>query len=167
MANILCVYYSRTGHTEKLMRNMAQELDCEIVKLEDGVNRKGLSGWITSGLQAVARKVPPVTKPETKQRLKDYDLIIIATPVWAGRCCAPVRGFLQQFGDELKRVAYVVVRSCSLRYDEVFEQMDQYVRHPRLHAVSIQADSIGADFWRDEFLKTISGEKKEEVGNAQ
>lgn len=168
MANILCVYYSRTGHTEELMRKMAQQLDCEIVKLEDGVNRRGLSGWITSGLQAVARKVPPVKKPEIQQRLKDYDLVIVATPVWAGRCCAPVRSFLQQFGDDLRRVAYVVVRSCSLQYEEVFEQMDQYVRHPHLHSLSIQTDSVGADFWCDEFLKAVSGDKKEEeTANAQ
>lgn len=167
MANILCVYYSRTGHTEKLMQNMAKELDCEIVKLEDGVKRGGLSGWLVSGLHAVSRKVPAVSRPETKKKLKEYDMVIIATPVWAGRCSAPVRSFLMQFGDELKRVAYIITRSCSLRYDEVFEQMDQYVRHPRVHAISIQTDSIGADFWCDEFARSVGGENRKEIEHAE
>lgn len=162
MANILCVYYSRTGRTEKLIAEMAQKLDCEIVKLEDGVDRKGLSGWLRSGLQAVARKVPPVKQPETKLKFKEYDLVILATPVWAGRCSAPMRSFLQQFGDELKRVAYVITRSCDVRYEEVFDQMDLYVRKPHLYATTIRPDSIGSDFWCEEFLKTIRGEKGEE-----
>ena len=162
MANVLCIYYSRTGRTAKLVADMARELDCEVVKLEDGVNRKGIVGWLNNGLQAVARKVPAVKKPETKRALKEYDLIILATPVWAGRCSAPMRSFLQQFGDELKRVAYVITRSCDVRYDEVFEQMDQYVRRPHLYATTIRPDSIGSDFWYEEFLKMIRGERGEE-----
>ena len=124
MANILCVFFSRTGRTAKLVREIAQEIDCEVVRLDDGVNRKGLSGWLLSGLQAVSRKVPPVKEPETKLKLRKYDLVILATPVWAGRCSAPMRSFLQQFGDDLHRVAYVITRSSGVRYEGVFEQMD-------------------------------------------
>ena len=70
MTKILCVYYSRTGHTEKLVQEIAQEIDCEVVCLDDGVNRKGLSGWLLSGLQAVSRKVPSVKHPVTKWKLR-------------------------------------------------------------------------------------------------
>ena len=102
---ILCVYYSRTGNTEKLMEEIAGELGCEKVRLSDGVDRSGLLGWLRSGMQAMARHVPQVDKPETELPLGEYDLVIIGTPVWAGRCSAPVRRFLTQFGEELKRVA--------------------------------------------------------------
>jgi len=162
MANILCVYYSRTGRTEKLMQEIASEFDCEIVKLEDGVKRSGLSGWLVSGLHAMSRKVPPVKEIETKLPLKNYDLVILGTPVWAGRCSAPMRSFLQQFGDDLRRVAYVITRSCDVRYEEVFEQMDLYVRKPHLYATTIRPDSIGSDFWCEEFLKMIGGERGED-----
>ncbi len=162
MANILCVYYSRTGRTEKLVSEVAQRLNCEVVKLEDGVDRRGLSGWLLSGLQAVSRKVPRVKQPEIKFKLREYDLVILATPVWAGRCSAPMRSFLQQFGDELRRVAYVITRSCDVRYEEVFEQMDLYVRKPHLYATTIRPDSIGSDFWCEEFLKMIGGERGED-----
>ena len=33
MAKILCVYYSRTGHTARLVKDIAQELGCEVVKV--------------------------------------------------------------------------------------------------------------------------------------
>lgn len=167
MANILCVYYSRTGCTEKLMREIAGELGCEIVALEDGVRRSGLGGWLLSGLQAVSRKVPPVKKPETRLALKEYDMVIIGTPVWAGRCSAPVRSFLLQFGEELKRVSYAITRKSNVRYEEVFDQMDLYVRKPRLHAVTIQPETIGADFWKNEFLNAVQSITGEESDDAQ
>ena len=167
MANILCVYYSRTGRTEKLMQEIAEEFDCEIVKLEDGVKRGGLSGWLVSGLHAVSRKVPPVKELQTRLPLKDYDLVVLGTPVWAGRCSAPIRSFLLQHGEELKRVAYLITRGSNVRYEEVFEQMDLYVRKPRLCAVTIQPDTIGSDFWKNEFLNSVRSVSGEEVSNAQ
>lgn len=169
MATILIVYYSRTGRTTKLVREISQEIDCEVVYLDDGANRKGLSGWLLSGMQAVSRKIPPVKTPATKWKLRQYDLVILATPVWAGRCSAPMRSFLQQFGDELHRVAYVITRGCGVRYEEVFEQMDQYVRVPHLCAATIQPDSVGSEFWKEEFLSAVRnalGEEQSDAGQA-
>ena len=152
MSKILCVYYSRTGKTEALIRDIAQELGCEAVKLEDGMNRSGLGGWLLSGMQAMARKIPPVKKPETSLPLEEYDLVILGTPVWAGRCSAPMRSFLLQYGEELKSVAYVITRGSDNHYEQAFDQMDLYVTHPRKRAVSIRCGTVGSSFWRDEFL---------------
>lgn len=161
MSNILCVYYSRTGRTEALMQEIAQELGCELVKLEDGVSRSGFVGWLRSGMQAMARKIPPVQKPETKLPLSGYDLVIIGTPVWAGRCSAPVRSFLLQFGEELKEAAYVITRGSDVRYEEVFDQMDLYVKTPHTKAITIRPNTVGSTFWRQEFLTSIRGAGKE------
>ena len=166
MAKILCVYFSRTGRTAKLVREIAQEIDCEIVRLDDGVNRKGLHGWLLSGMHAVARKIPEVKTPETKWKLRQYDIVILATPVWAGRCSAPMRSFLQRYGDELHRVAYVITRGCGVRYEEVFDQMDQYVRVPHLCAATIQTETVGSEFWKEEFLSAVRHACGEENGDA-
>lgn len=157
--NILCLYYSRTGSTEKLMGEIAQELGCECLKLEDGVNRAGLMGWLRSGMQAMARNIPPVQKPETRLPLGEYDLVILGTPVWAGRCSAPMRSFLRDHGEELGPVAYVITRGSDNRYDEVFDQMDLYVKDPRVKDVSIRPNTVGSTFWRDEFLTGLREEK--------
>lgn len=163
---ILCVYYSRTGNTEKLMEEIAGELCCEKVKLSDGVDRSGITGWLRSGMQAMARHVPQVDKPETELPLGEYDLVIIGTPVWAGRCSAPVRSFLAQYGEELKDVAYVITRASDGHYDEVFDQMDLYVKRPHVRAVSIRPNAVGAAFWRDEFLSGLKGGDEGRSGDA-
>ncbi|MDE7220064.1 MAG: hypothetical protein K2O45_10665 [Oscillospiraceae bacterium] len=166
MPYILCVYYSRTGNTEKLMREIAAELKCEIVKLDDGVDRSGLGGWLRSGMQAMARRIPAVKPVKTAFPLDVYDLVIIGSPVWAGRCSAPVRSFLSQYGESLRKTAYVITRSSDVRYEEVFDQMDMYVRAPRVSAVTIRPNTVGATFWRDEFLTSIRDGGKEKADNA-
>lgn len=166
MSEIVCVYYSRTGRTEQLMQEIAGELQCELVKLDDGVDRSGLGGWLLSGRQAMARKLPPVKKPETRLPLDQYDLVIIGTPVWAGRCSAPVRSFLLQYGETLSKTAYVITRGSDVRYEEVFDQMDLYVRTPRVAAVTIRPGAVGSEFWRQEFLTAVRAFGKEKPGNA-
>ena len=155
MPNILCIYYSRTGTTEKLVQEVAKDLRCDMVKLEDGVDRAGLLGWLRCGMQAMARKVPPVKKPETKLPLAKYDLVILATPVWAGRCSAPMRSFLTLCGNDLNKVAYLITRGSDVRYEEIFDQMDMYVKEPRVEAATIRPGTVGSDFWKEEFLRGI------------
>lgn len=161
MPYILCVYYSRTGNTEKLVREIAQELKCECIKLDDGVDRSGPGGWLRSGMQAMARQVPEVRDIKTVLPLSAYDLVVIGTPVWAGRCSAPVRSFLKKYGQHLRRVAYLITRGSDVRYEEVFEQMDLYVPSPHVRAVSIRPKAVGSTFWRDEFLSAIRNGGKE------
>ena len=45
MSDILCIYYSRTGHTKQAMEEVAQALGAETVELRDGANRSGWPGW--------------------------------------------------------------------------------------------------------------------------
>lgn len=162
MSHILCVYYSRTGNTERLMKEIACALDSELVKLEDGVNRQGLTGWLRSGMQAMTRSIPPVRPPRTERLLREYDLVILGTPVWAGRCSAPMRSFLLQFGQELDRVAYLITRAGENHCEQVFDQMDLYVNTRRLYAASICPQAVGSDFWLKEFLAGLPLRKKRE-----
>lgn len=158
--NVLCMYYSRTGNTKRAMEEIARALDAELVELEDGVDRSGAKGWLRSGLDAVRRSSPKV-KYKSKWPLSDYRLVIVGTPVWAGRCSAPVRSFLKKHGQHLRRVAYLITRGSDVRYEEVYEQMDLYVPSPHIHAVSIRPNAVGSAFWRDEFLAAIRNGGKE------
>lgn len=166
MPYTLCVYYSRTGNTRRVMQEVAQELHCEMVELTDGEDRTGLRGWLRSGMQAMSREIPPVKGFKTMLPLSAYDLVIIGTPVWAGRCSAPVRSFLQEYGQQLRRAAYVITRASGVRYEEVFQQMDIYVPSSHISAVSIRPGDVGSAFWLEEFLTSIRSGGKEKTGHA-
>ncbi len=152
MSDVLCLYYSRTGHTRRAMTQIAQELGAEIVAVTDEVDREGFDGYVRSGLDAMRRTTHPLRPIVTSKPIEEYKLVILGTPIWAGRCSSPIRGLLKRRGLEMKRVAYVVTRDEKRKGDEVYAQMDRYTAEKHLFAVSLFPESEGYNFWRDQFI---------------
>ena len=164
MSDVLCIYYSRTGSTRAAMEEIARELGAELVELRDGVNRSGARGWLRCGMDSMRRTCPQAEKPETKRPLSDYRLVIIGSPVWAGRCSSVARSFLKQYGKELQNAAYVLLRGSEDKNEEVYDQMDLYTPCGHRAAVSLRSGSVGYAFWQEEFLRQtrdfLSGQEK-------
>lgn len=155
MSDILCIYYSRTGNTKKAMGEIAAVLDAELVEIHDAVERSGWQGWLRCGRDSMRKTTQPLSHFETDKPLDRYKLVIVGTPVWAGRCSSPARTFLKDHGKKLKNVAYVVTRSSEGRFQEVYDQMDRYVPEGRRAAVSLRMGSVGYAFWKEEFLRHV------------
>lgn len=154
--DILCICYSRTGKTRRVMREIATALDCELVEIHDRVRRDGALGALRCGLDAMRKKTAAVNRPQTRRRLSDYRLVILGTPVWAGRCSSVMRGLLKRRGYELGETAYVITHASDEPYRAVFDQMDRYLLSPHVADVSLRPGSAGYIFWRDQFLKTVA-----------
>ena len=155
MSDILCIYYSRTGHTRQAREEIAQALNAELVEITDGVDRSRTSGLLRSGLDAVRRTTEPVQPFETARSLRDYRLVVVGTPVWAGRCSSVVRDFLKQYGKQLTNAAYVATRGSEKRDEDLFDQMDLYVPAGHRAAVTLRVGSVGYEFWQEEFLRQV------------
>ncbi len=39
-----------------------------------------------------------------------YDLVVVCTPVWAGKMSSPARSFLKKYGSSIRAVAYLITR---------------------------------------------------------
>ena len=154
--DIICIYYSRTGHTERTMREIAAALDCELVEVRDRVRRGGAVGWLRCGLDAMRKRTRAITRLQMQRQLWEYKLVILGTPVWAGRCSSVMRGLLKRRGYEMADVAYVITHRSEEPYREIFDQMDQYLQKPRVADVSLRPGSTGYIFWRDQFLKACA-----------
>ena len=152
MSDILCIYYSRTGNTRRAVKEIAEALDAEIVAITDGRDRSGWKGYLRSGMDAMKLSTKPL---ETARPLEEYKLVIVGSPVWAGRMASPIRSLLKRRGLELHRVAYVVTRSTEQRSEEVYDQMDLYTAEKRLFAVSLRPGSEGYEFWRNDFVQNV------------
>ena len=152
---ILCLYYSRTGNTKLAMEEIAAALDCECVRIRDRVDRDGAVGWLRCGLDAMRKRTRAMELYETDRALQDYRLVILGTPIWAGRCSSIARGFLKRRGLEVQNVAYVLTRGSEELYKDVYGQMDQYVEHPHVAVVSLRIGSAGYHFWRDVFIRKV------------
>ena len=77
----LLVYYSRTQITEKIAKTIQKDLDCDIEEITVEDKYDGTIGYIKGGFDASANRVCEINK--VTKNPKDYDLVIIGTPVWA------------------------------------------------------------------------------------
>ncbi|MDO4811698.1 MAG: hypothetical protein Q3985_07180 [Eubacteriales bacterium] len=155
MSDVLCIYYTRSGKTKEAMTEIAEALGAELAEISDGVDRSGFRGYLRAGMEAMRRSTHPLRPVHTGRPLEEYRLVIVGTPVWAGRCSAPVRGFLKRRGLELSRVAYVLTRGCEKRYEEIYDQMDLYTAQKHLLGGSLRVGSVGYPFWRDKFIQEV------------
>lgn len=155
MSDILCIYYSRTGYTRRAMKEIAELLGAEVTAITDDTERDGWRGYLRCGMDAMKTSTRPLRPFQTEKPIEDYKLVIVGTPVWAGRCASPVRALLKRRGLEMKNVAYVVTRGAVQRSEEVYEQMDMYTAAPHCLAVSLRPGSEGYEFWRNDFVQNV------------
>ena len=105
--NMLLVYYSRTGYNEKLAIELQAKLGCDIDKIVDTVNRKGVLGWIRSGRQASGKQMSQIEP--TEKDPANYDLVIICYPFWSGVMPPPMRTYISDNKNKFKEVALMSV----------------------------------------------------------
>ena len=155
MSDVLCIYYSFSGNTRRAMKEIAEALDAEIVAIDDGADRNGFGGFMRAGRDAMRRSTAPLKPFTTEKPIEEYKMVIVGSPVWAGRCASPVRGLLKRRGLEMSRVSYVITRSATRRCESVFDRMDLYTKEKHLFDVSLQPGSVGYAFWRDKFIGDV------------
>ena len=141
MSDILCIYYSRTGHTRRAVKEIAEALGAEITAITDDCDRSGWRGYMRCGMDAMKTSTRPLQP--------------LGSPVWAGRCASPIRALLKRRGLEMENVAYVVTRSTTQRSEEVYDQMDMYTGQTHRLAVSLRPGSEGYEFWRNDFVQNV------------
>ena len=89
---ILVVYYSRTGTTQKIAKEISGRLGADMEEVVDKKNRKGIIGWIRAGRDAGAKRLTEIEEPQRDPGL--YGLVIIGTPIWNGTISTPIRTYI-------------------------------------------------------------------------
>ena len=155
MSDILCLYYTRSGKTRETMEVIARELQAELVEISDDRPRGGWKGYLRCAFDAVRKSSHKLLPFKTNRKLEDYRLVILGTPIWAGRCSAVMRSFLKYHGVKIRDAAFVITRSQEVRYEDVYRQMDRYL--PQAHSldVSLRPGHTGYDFWLGQFIQKV------------
>jgi flavodoxin len=101
----LVAYYSRTGHTERLAKEIAARCKADIDRIrDDDVDRTGLLGYLCSGWQAVIGATPAIHR--ATRNPANYDLVVIGGPVWNWSLAAPVRTYARRHAAQFGQVAF-------------------------------------------------------------
>lgn len=152
---VLLVYYSRTGHTKDVALSIKTKLECDVLEIHDTTNRKGFWGYLKSSLGAMLGKSTELNIVDHNP--KDYELIIIGTPIWAQNVSVPVRTYIMQMGGKFNQVAFF----CSMGgsgYQVAFNNMEGICGKTPQATLAITEDSVKNRTYDDDvsgFVKQI------------
>jgi flavodoxin len=98
-------YYSRTGHTKFISEKIAQQLGADLCEITDKKNREGRLGFLGGAGDALREKLTDIA---VSRSIDGYELVVIGTPVWAGKITPAIRKFVATNDFKEKMVALFV-----------------------------------------------------------
>ena len=102
---ILIVYYSLEGNTKFIAEQLKEKLNADLLELKPvkAYPARGAMKFVAGGFAATVSAAPKL-QPYTCN-LKDYDFIILGSPVWNSRITPPLNTFLKNENLRGKAVA--------------------------------------------------------------
>jgi flavodoxin len=100
----LVVFYSRSGMTRRVAREIADTLACDVEEIIDLKNRKGPLNYFTAGRDATIKASTKIKEPIRNPG--KYDVVIIGTPIWNMNVTPAIRTFIKKHRSQLKKVAF-------------------------------------------------------------
>ena len=102
----LVLFYSRTGNTRRIAEEIAETINADIEELRDRKERKGILGFMLSGMDARLKR--KANLKETKNNPALYDVVILGTPTWANTMSTPIRTYIHHNSNSFNKVAFFV-----------------------------------------------------------
>ena len=109
----LCIYHTRTGHSEQIARTLAASLGADLLPISDGKAYRGFFGYIAAAVTGLKKRLPDITPAAPPCPLEEYDKIILVAPIWCENVSPVLRAFLAQNRDRLRGALYYVIGSMS------------------------------------------------------
>ncbi len=122
----LVIFYSRTGNTAQLAKQISDELECDLEEIDDEMDRSGIIGFLRSGWHTVRKK-----KANLKSIQKDfseYDLLVMGFPIWNSSIPPAIRTLVDQEGQNMSKIALfstMAGRGAEKAHSEVRSLLDK------------------------------------------
>ena len=116
----LVIYYSYTGNTEVIAKEINDLVGGDIQRIEEKKPRKqgGMMGAALSALLSMRSSLKPI-----KISLADYDNIFLGAQVWAGHTTPPINAFLNKADLKNKSVYLFMTRADDKEPVKVIESV--------------------------------------------
>jgi hypothetical protein len=101
---ILIVYYSLSGNTERVAKDLAMRLDADLQRVRERSDRSGLLGYMRAAFDSLRER--PAVLFDVARGAADYELAIVGTPVWVGKITPAVRAYLASIRGRARSVAF-------------------------------------------------------------
>ncbi len=140
----LVVYYTRTGNSKFAAETISAELGADIEEIVDLKNRQGKLEFLRGGRDAGRAKETLIA--QTKRTPADYDLIIVAQPIWNRSPTPAIRTYLTKNDFSGKKLA--------LFFSDSFLGLDQAIEKTK----TLMSNSV----FLSEFAMSVKSFKNKE-----
>lgn len=105
--NYAVVYYSMDGHTKGVATKVAKKLSAKLVRLECNppYPKTGAAKFLKGGSDALFDRQAKLAPYEFDER--DFDVVILASPMWAGKASPAMNRFLHEHVLTHKRIGLI------------------------------------------------------------
>jgi flavodoxin len=103
MKGTLVVYFSRTGYTRRVAEEIARAAGADCQEIRERSSRRGFLGYWRSAREALRGTAIEIEPGSLNPR--DYELVVLGTPVWAGNVSSPVRAYIARHRRDFARIA--------------------------------------------------------------
>lgn len=142
----LIVFYSRTNTTKKVALRLAEKLEATVEELIDKKNRKGVIGYIVGGKDAMKKTLADIDN--IKEDASQYDLVVLATPVWVGTMSPAIRTYITDNKSKFKKVAFLTTQGGD-KSQRVFEDMKNLSGKNPVAEEKLTTKDVRADEYED------------------
>lgn len=140
------VYYSHGGNTASIGQMIARCLAADVEEIVDSRQRWGVVHFFVSGFRALSAR--STTIQDAKLDPADYDLVIVGTPVYAGRLSSPVRTYLHQYGPGLGRTAFFLTSGMNSDHIALFDTMAEVAGEGPIASLGVSREQLGHEVTR-------------------
>ncbi len=165
----LIVFYTRTGTTQKVAEDLAVHFNADMLELQDNKNRSGVLGFLRSGFDALTSNVTVIN--DFNHKLDEYDVILIGTPVWAGKMTPAIRTFLLGNAEVFPEVAFFVTLGGTSAQKTLQGMEDLAGKEPLASLVLEKEEALGSPAASkddiDSFVKIICDKMESKTKNEQ
>ena len=124
-AKTLVVYYSFTNNVHTIVSDLSTQIDADVIRIEPA--EKGIDYAANGYAEGRALISAILSNPDdaasypaidpVEVNMADYDMVVVAAPLWWSQMAAPLQTFLFQHGKEMadKHIALIVSSaSCGI-----------------------------------------------------
>lgn len=153
MKKILVAYYSRTGYTSAVAREIARACNADLESIRDIRGHGTGVGYMRSVFEAAFHT--STTNRRIKNGPEEYELVIIGTPIWCWNISSPIRSYLETQRDHFKRVAFFCTYGGSGQ-NKVLREMAALAGKPAVATMGVSDNEINQGAHHDKISSFIS-----------
>lgn len=154
MRKILVIYYSLTGTTQALAEAIARACDAELVSIHALAQHRGVAGYIRSAVEAALHLNTPFQVAPHAPR--NYDLVVVGTPIWFWNVSSPVRSYLKKNRRQFRQLAFFCTYGGSGQR-KVLSDLASICEQTAVATLGVSDKEMAAGTYRESLAKFVAG----------